>query len=168
MRRFGRCAFHSFPIDLDLTGVQKFQQANSLFAQVVSRHVSRNYSAIWVQDYHLFLLPALLRNEIPEGVCPKIGFFLHSPFPSSEIFRTSPVRSELLMGLLGSDLVGFQTFNDARHFTSCCAMVLGVDCSPQGVELSDGHFASVGTFPGTTLALSRFRVSSRATQPSGH
>lgn len=43
--------------------------------------------------------------------------------------------------------MGFQTFNDARHFTSCCAMVLGLDCSPQGVELSDGHFACVGTFP---------------------
>lgn len=91
-------------ISSPLTPRQRYQQANYEFARVIHRHMSADYSALWVQDYHLFLLPGQLRREIAEGLCPKIGFFLHSPFPSSEIFRTSPVRAELLTGLLGARL----------------------------------------------------------------
>ncbi|CBI32125.3 unnamed protein product, partial [Vitis vinifera] len=57
----------------------------------------------------------------------KLGFFLHSPFPSSEIYRTLPVRDEILRGLLNCDLIGFQTFDYARHFLSCCSRMLGLD-----------------------------------------
>ena len=59
---------------------------------------------IWVHDYHLFLLPGLLRKELPNA---RIGYFLHIPFPSFEIFRLMPWRNEILKGLVGADLIGF-------------------------------------------------------------
>lgn len=57
----------------------------------------------------------------------RMGFFLHSPFPSSEIYRTLPVREEILKALLNSDLIGFHTFDYARHFLSCCSRMLGLE-----------------------------------------
>lgn len=79
---------------------------------------------IWVHDYHLMVVPTLLRRRMFRV---KLGFFLHSPFPTSEIFRVVPVREEILRGLLNADLVGFQTFDYARHFLSCCSRMLGLD-----------------------------------------
>ncbi|KAH9610036.1 hypothetical protein KSS87_016786 [Heliosperma pusillum] len=79
---------------------------------------------IWVNDYHLMLLPTLLRKRVFRV---KIGFFMHNTFPSSEIFRTIPNREEILRGLLNADLVGFHTFDYARHFLSCCSRLLGLD-----------------------------------------
>lgn len=80
---------------------------------------------VWVHDYHLMLLPQYLREEIgdsKENV--KIGFFLHTPFPSSEIYRILPVRNEILLGVLHSDLLGFHTYDYARHFLSSCSRIL--------------------------------------------
>ncbi len=77
---------------------------------------------IWVHDYHLFLLPGLLRERLPEA---KIGFFLHIPFPSSEIVRLLPWREELLNQLLGADLIGFHTYDYVRHFLASVSGVLG-------------------------------------------
>jgi trehalose 6-phosphate synthase len=80
---------------------------------------------VWVHDYHLMLLPQMLREEI--GNCKKdvkIGFFLHIPFPSSEIYRTLLVREQVLTGVLHSDLIGFHTFDYARHFLSSCQKLL--------------------------------------------
>ncbi len=68
---------------------------------------------IWVHDYQLMLVPALLRERLPDA---RIGFFLHVPFPSSEVFRILPWRQQILHGLLGADLVGFHTFSYLRHF----------------------------------------------------
>ena len=80
---------------------------------------------IWVHDYHLMLLPAMLREEIGMKKSNiKIGFFLHTPFPSSEIYRILPVREEILYGVLQSDLIGFHTFDYARHFLSSCSKIL--------------------------------------------
>lgn len=67
---------------------------------------------IWIHDYQLLLVPGLVRAVLPDVT---IGFFQHIPFPSYELFRLIPWRIELLEGLLGSDLVGFHTFDDARH-----------------------------------------------------
>jgi trehalose 6-phosphate synthase/phosphatase len=72
---------------------------------------------VWAHDYHLLLLPTLLRKRFHTV---RIGFFLHCPFPSSEMFRAFPMRTELLRGFLNADLVGFHTFDYARHFLSCC------------------------------------------------
>jgi trehalose 6-phosphate synthase/phosphatase len=78
---------------------------------------------VWVHDYHLMALPTFLRKRFNKV---KLGFFLHSPFPSSEIYKTLPIREELLRALLNSDLIGFHTFDYARHFLSCCSRMLGL------------------------------------------
>ncbi|XP_042006807.1 alpha,alpha-trehalose-phosphate synthase [UDP-forming] 6-like isoform X2 [Salvia splendens] len=78
---------------------------------------------VWVHDYHLMVLPTFLRKRFNRV---KLGFFLHSPFPSSEIYKTLPIREEILRGLLNSDLIGFHTFDYARHFLSCCSRMLGI------------------------------------------
>jgi trehalose 6-phosphate synthase len=76
---------------------------------------------VWIHDYHLMLLPKLLRERLDAiGVEVKIGFFLHTPFPSSEIYRILPVRKEVLLGVLDANLIGFHTFDYCRHFLSSC------------------------------------------------
>jgi len=81
---------------------------------------------IWIHDYQLLLLPSLVRNELPDV---SIGFFLHIPFPSHELFRNIPWRYELLEGLMGADLIGFHTFDDVRHFTGTVSRILPVNVS---------------------------------------
>lgn len=98
----------------------------------------------------------MLRNLIPQA---RIGFFLHIPFPSSELYRSLPAREELLKGVLQADLIGFQTYQYARHFFSSCEGVLGLECSSKGVEYN-GHFAQVcitpvGIDPQATETLAR-------------
>jgi trehalose 6-phosphate synthase/phosphatase len=100
-----------------------YVQVNRLFCDTVIREVS-NDALIWVHDYHLFLLPGMLREHLPEA---RIGFFLHIPFPSSEMFRVLPCREALLRGLLGADLVGFQTFGYLQNFLWSAYRVLGLD-----------------------------------------
>lgn len=90
---------------------------------------------VWVNDYHLMLVPALLRARLPNAA---IGFFLHVAFPSSEIFRCLSVRSELLQGILGADLVGFQTANFARHFRQTVSRILSLEALPKGIQTLSG------------------------------
>jgi trehalose 6-phosphate synthase len=96
-----------------------------LFAQTMAKEV-QDGDMVWVHDYHLMLLPEMLRSELralgKKNV--RIGFFLHTPFPSSEIYRVLPVRAKLLRGVLHCDLIGFHTFDYARHFLSSCAHIL--------------------------------------------
>ncbi|GAA0165219.1 hypothetical protein LIER_20678 [Lithospermum erythrorhizon] len=103
---------------------QAYVSANKIFADRVMEVANPEDDYIWIQDYHLMILPTFLRKRYHRV---KLGFFLHSPFPSSEIYRTLPVRSEILKGLLNCDLIGFQTFDYARHFLSCCSRMLGLD-----------------------------------------
>jgi trehalose 6-phosphate synthase/phosphatase len=89
---------------------------------------------IWVHDYHLLLLPNLLRTYFPGA---DIGFFLHIPFPSSEVFRILPWRSEALEGMLGADLVGFHTYEYARHFLSSVLRILGHEHEFGAISIDD-------------------------------
>lgn len=98
---------------------------------------------IWVNDYHLMLLPRLLRAKLPNAT---IGFFMHVAFPSSEIFRCLSVRNDLLLGVLGADLIGFQTVNFARHFRQTVSRILAAEALPKGIQLED-RFVDVGVFP---------------------
>lgn len=98
---------------------------------------------IWVNDYHLMLLPQMLRAKLPNA---PIGFFMHVAFPSSEIFRCLSVRSQLLHGVLGADLIGFQTANHARHFRQTVSRILSAEALPKGIQLED-RFVDVGVFP---------------------
>ncbi|GAU48695.1 hypothetical protein TSUD_186880 [Trifolium subterraneum] len=103
---------------------QAYVSANKIFADKVMEVINPDDDFVWVHDYHLMVLPTFLRKKFNRV---KLGFFLHSPFPSSEIYRTLPVRDEILRGLLNSDLIGFHTFDYARHFLSCCSRMLGLD-----------------------------------------
>ena len=84
---------------------------------------------------------------MPSGVAlTYLSISQHTPFPSSEIYRILPVRREILLGILHCDLIGFHTYDYARHFLSSCTRILGLPTMPNGVEL-EGHYAHVGTFP---------------------
>eukprot|EP00268_Persea_americana_P041066 TRINITY_DN4089_c0_g1_i6.p1 TRINITY_DN4089_c0_g1~~TRINITY_DN4089_c0_g1_i6.p1 ORF type:complete len:861 (+),score=155.98 TRINITY_DN4089_c0_g1_i6:313-2895(+) len=101
-----------------------YVSANKRFADKVLEVINPDNDYVWVHDYHLMVLPTFLRKRFNRV---KLGFFLHSPFPSSEIYRTLPVRDEILKALLNSDIIGFHTFDYARHFLSCCSRMLGLD-----------------------------------------
>jgi trehalose 6-phosphate synthase complex regulatory subunit len=98
---------------------------------------------VWVNDYHLMLVPQLVREKLPTAI---IGFFLHVAFPSSEIFRCLSVREYLLRGMLSADLIGFQTANFARHFRQTVSRILALETLPKGIQLDD-HFVDVAVFP---------------------
>ncbi|PIN24950.1 Trehalose-6-phosphate synthase component TPS1 [Handroanthus impetiginosus] len=116
------CSDHGDRFDRQLW--QAYVSANKLFADKIMEVANPEDDFIWIHDYHLMVLPTFLRKRYNRV---KLGFFLHSPFPSSEIYRTLPVRDEILKGLLNSDLIGFHTFDYARHFLSCCSRMLGLD-----------------------------------------
>ncbi|DAA76524.1 alpha,alpha-trehalose-phosphate synthase [Trichophyton mentagrophytes] len=140
--------FHYHPGDItfDESAWEAYQEANRLFAQAIARDV-KDGDLVWVHDYHLMLLPSMLREEIGDSKKDvKIGFFLHTPFPSSEIYRILPVRNELLLGVLHCDLIGFHTYDYARHFLSSCSRILGLPTTPNGVEFL-GKIVTVGAFP---------------------
>lgn len=101
-----------------------YVKVNNIFADRVMDVIRSKHDSIWIHDYHLMLLPTFLRKRINAA---KLGFFLHSPFPSSEIYTALPKREEILKGLLNVDLIGFQTYDNARHFLSCCKRMLGID-----------------------------------------
>jgi trehalose 6-phosphate synthase/phosphatase len=98
---------------------------------------------VWIHDYHLMLLPSLLRQRIPNIY---IGFFLHIPFPSSEFLRCLPRRKDILTGALGATMIGFQSYSYSRHFNSCCKRILGFESSSAGVDAYGAHVA-VDVFP---------------------
>lgn len=86
-----------------------------------------NGTLIWVHDYHLMLLPELLRDRLKQwGKSCAIGFSLHTPFPASDFWRNLPVRKLLIEGLLSSDLIGFHTDEYKQNFIDTCASLLSV------------------------------------------
>ncbi|EEC84539.1 hypothetical protein OsI_31278 [Oryza sativa Indica Group] len=107
---------------------QAYVSVNKIFADKILEVISPDEDYVWVHDYHLMILPTFLRKRFNRV---KLGFFLHSPFPSSEIYKTLPVREELLRSLLNADLIGFHTFDYARHFLSCCGRMLGLKYESQ-------------------------------------
>ena len=121
---------------------EAYQEANELFARVILNAYQPG-DAVWCHDYHLMLLPSRLKDEYPSM---KVGWFLHTPFPSSEIYRMLPVREELLLSVLAADLIGFHTYDYARHFVSACSRILGFEGTPEGVE-DNGDFTRVAAFP---------------------
>ena len=117
--------FHNFPSQLKFEAKDwdAYVEANRIFAGAVVERYKPN-DLIWVHDYHLMLLPQMLRAKLPDAA---IGFFLHIPFPSSEIFPILPRREELLEGLLGADLLAFQTHGHLQQFRAALLRVLGME-----------------------------------------
>lgn len=122
--------------------MQSYRAVNRKFAEVVARDAEPG-GQVWVHDYHLFLLPEMLREMRPDL---KIGFFLHTPFPSSEIFRALPERDEILRGLLGCDLIGFHTYNYLRHYRSSLLRILGIEGDTDGLWHGNRH-VRYGVYP---------------------
>ncbi|ORY79408.1 glycosyltransferase family 20-domain-containing protein [Protomyces lactucae-debilis] len=141
--------YHPGEISFNEQDWAAYKQANRAFARAIvhSKEGVQDGDVIWVHDYHLMLLPQMLREEMGDSSKNvRIGFFLHTPFPSSEIYRILPVREELLRGLLSCDLIGFHTYDYARHFISSCARILKLNTLPNGIECQ-GRMVHVGTYP---------------------
>lgn len=138
--------YHPGEINFDENAWLAYNEANATFAEEIVKNVNDN-DLIWVHDYHLMLLPEMLRSRIGNTVKNiKLGWFLHTPFPSSEIYRILPVRQEILKGVLSCDLLGFHTYDYARHFLSSVQRVLNINTLPNGVEYQ-GRFVNVAAFP---------------------
>jgi trehalose 6-phosphate synthase/phosphatase len=136
--------FHYFAdkVDFQEEGWQRYAEVNRRFAETLVAEAPAG-ARVWVHDFHLMLVPRLLREARPDL---EIGFFLHVPFPSSEIYRLLPAREELLLGLLGADHIGFHTHDYARHFRSACLRVLGVESEHDAVHF-EGRRIGLGVHP---------------------
>ncbi|RMX72562.1 hypothetical protein D0869_14489 [Hortaea werneckii] len=119
-----------------------YYRMNRAFADTIMS-IYKPGDVILVHDYHLLLLPSLLRQRIHTIY---VGFFLHVPFPSSEYYRCLTRRKEVLEGVLGANMIGFQAYSYSRHFSSCCTRILGFDSSSAGVDAFGAHVA-VDVFP---------------------
>ncbi|NBC83036.1 MAG: bifunctional alpha,alpha-trehalose-phosphate synthase (UDP-forming)/trehalose-phosphatase [Bacteroidetes bacterium] len=121
---------------------EAYKKVNAFYADQVIENAEEG-AYVWVHDYHLQLLPKMLREKRPDLI---IGFFLHIPFPSYEVFRILPWRDEIIEGLLGADLIGFHTYDYERHFLSAVRRLRGYDIDFNQVNLDD-RFVKVDAFP---------------------
>lgn len=135
-----------------------YQQVNQKFADIVLQLLQPS-DIVWVHDYQLMLLPQIIRTAQPQA---SIGFFLHIPFPSYEIFRILPWRHEILMGMLGADQIGFHTYGYMRHFLSAAYRITGfehnlgvlklknrqvkVDVFPMGIDYEKYAYPEINLF----------------------
>jgi len=119
-----------------------YVKINHRFAEILATTIKSD-DTVWIHDYQLMLLPAILRKNFPDL---SIGFFLHIPFPSYEIFRTLPWRSDLLLGILGADQVGFHTYGYMRHFLSAAYRICGFE-HHIGKITANNRVVNVDVFP---------------------
>ena len=119
------------------------REVNRAFAERAAAEAAPG-AVVWVHDYHLQLVPAMLRELRPDL---RIGFFLHIPFPPQELFMRLPWRDEVLAGLLGADLVGFQRTVAAENFAGLAARLLGLETRDGRVLTPDGRAVRVEAHP---------------------
>jgi trehalose 6-phosphate synthase/phosphatase len=119
-----------------------YASVNQRFAEVVASQY-RPGDLVWVHDYQLSLVPRLVRRLVPDA---RIGFFLHIPFPSSEVFRILPWRAEILEGMLGSDLIGFHTYPYLTHFRRALLHVLRLEVEDGKLQYGERE-VRLGVFP---------------------
>jgi trehalose 6-phosphate synthase/phosphatase len=122
---------------------EAYREVNEVFADAVARTWQPG-DVVWVHDYQLALVPQMVRARVPSAT---IGFFLHIPFPASEVFRILPWRAEILQGILGADLIGFHTFTYLSHFASSALHILGVSATRDDCLYIDGRRVQLGVFP---------------------
>ncbi|MGR6321183.1 trehalose-6-phosphate synthase [Micromonospora soli] len=121
---------------------EAYQRVNQRFAEAAAE-VAEPGALVWVQDYHLQLVPGLLRQLRPDL---RIGFFLHVPFPPPELFMQLPRRAELLRGMLGADLIGFQRAQAAHNFAQLVTKVLGLPATDRRIGVGE-RVVRIGAFP---------------------
>ncbi|MCK4329039.1 bifunctional alpha,alpha-trehalose-phosphate synthase (UDP-forming)/trehalose-phosphatase [candidate division WOR-3 bacterium] len=119
-----------------------YKEVNKLFCDEIVK-IAKPDDIIWIHDYHLMYLPMCLREKLPNA---KIGFFLHIPFPSFEIFRLIPWRKEVLKGILGADLIGFHIYDYVRHFLSSVRRLLGYEYVLNTITVGN-RIVKVDAFP---------------------
>jgi trehalose 6-phosphate synthase/phosphatase len=136
--------FHYFPrrVVYEDRYWKAYKQVNKVFCEEVMK-VVRPDDSIWVHDYQLMLLPKLLRQKLPGSA---VGFFLHIPWPSFELFRLLPWREKILNGLLGADLIGFHTYDYVRHFFSSISRILRLEHTLGNVSVAN-RVVKVDAFP---------------------
>ncbi|MDD2380627.1 MAG: bifunctional alpha,alpha-trehalose-phosphate synthase (UDP-forming)/trehalose-phosphatase [Mariniphaga sp.] len=136
--------FHYFNqfVEFDEEKWQAYKRVNRKFADVIAENME-GVDKIWIHDYHLLLLPQMVKEKFPDVT---IGFFLHIPFPSYELFRIIPWRTEIINGMLGADLLGFHTFDYERHFMSSVRRLLGYDININEISLPK-RIVKVDNFP---------------------
>jgi trehalose 6-phosphate synthase/phosphatase len=138
--------FHYFPsyVHFNDDFWKSYEQVNDVFRQTVEDLLQPG-DVLWIHDYQIMLLPEMIRRQRSDV---SIGFFLHIPFPSYEIFRQLPAqwRTSLLQGLLGSDLVGFHTYDYTQHFLRSVSAILGVDHHLGKIMIGD-RLVKADTFP---------------------
>lgn len=121
---------------------EAYQQVNEKYAETVLEYLEED-DIVWVHDYQLLLLPHLIRRRKKNVT---IGFFNHIPFPSYEVFRTLPWREEILRGMLGSDLIGFHTYDYERHFLRSVNRILRYDINFNSINLGS-RIIKTDSFP---------------------
>ncbi|GAC98659.1 glycosyltransferase [Pseudozyma hubeiensis SY62] len=129
-------------LDNEHEAFRAYWEVNRRFADAIE-DIYQEGDIVWVNDYHLLLVPQMVRERLPHAT---IGLFVHIAFPSSEIFRCLSMRETLLKGMLGADLIGFQTHNFCRHFRQTVSRILQLEATPKGVQL-EGSFVNVAPFP---------------------
>ena len=124
---------------------EAYRKANELFTEaILSVYEDDDY--VWIHDYHLMLVPKFLREAKPD--C-NIGWFLHTPFPSAEIYRTLPWRQEIIESLLHANLLGFHVYDYLRHFLSSCVQLTSLEISAHSVDATTigGCIVTCATVP---------------------
>jgi trehalose 6-phosphate synthase len=136
---------------------EAYHRVNQRFARAAADAAERG-ALVWVQDYHLQLVPGILRALRPDL---RIGFFLHVPFPPPELFMQLPRRAELLRGMLGADLVGFQRTQAAHNFAQLAAQVLRMPATDRQITVDD-RVVRIGAFP---VSIDMVEMEALARQP---
>lgn len=138
--------FHYFPSYSVFSNeyFKAYEEANRLFCDEIVKIVKPG-DFIWVHDYQLLLLPEMIRKKIPDVT---IGFFLHIPFPSFEIFRLMPRqwRESIIKGMLGADMVGFHTHDYTQHFIKSVKRTTGYECH-QNIIYTPSKLVKADAFP---------------------
>jgi trehalose 6-phosphate synthase/phosphatase len=158
--------FHYFPMltHYEEENWQEYRNVNRVFSEAVVSAL-RPDDVLWIHDYHLMLLPKLVREKFPDM---PIGFFLHIPFPSWEVFRMlpRPWREEIVEGLLGSSLIGFQTHDYARDFLTSVLRTSGYEHQLGSLTLRD-RAVEVDTFP-MGVEFERFEQAAKSKETELH
>ena len=136
---------HSMPelMSFDRRNAQAYRAVNQRFADILAPAL-RPDDLVWIHDYHLMAMPAMLRAE---GITAPIGFFLHIPFPSADMLASVPEAGNLVRDLLASDLLGFQTENDRDNFAEAAVRLAGAERDGPGWLHFKNRRVCLGAFP---------------------
>jgi trehalose 6-phosphate synthase/phosphatase len=144
-------------------GWRSYCQINLLVAEAILAEL-RPDDIVWVHDFHLMLVPGILKAKNPKI---KVGFFLHIPFPSSEIFRELPQRKEILQSLIKVDLMGFHDLSYMNHFRSSLQRVLGEISMPERalgaypISIDAHHFEDLADSPQTKQFIDKYKANKK-------